>query len=55
MESYVHGGDNYRDNIEMDFSANINPLGMPEAAIEAAIAGIRKSVHYPDWKAESLV
>ena len=55
MESYVHGGDIYRDNIGMDFSANINPLGMPEAAIEAAIAGIRKSVHYPDWKAETLV
>ncbi|MDD6282337.1 MAG: pyridoxal phosphate-dependent class II aminotransferase [Oribacterium sp.] len=55
METYVHGGDIYRDNIEMDFSANINPLGMPEAAIAAAVTGIRKSIHYPDWKSETLV
>ena len=32
MERYEHGGDIYRKRILLDFSVNINPLGMPEAA-----------------------
>ena len=28
---YQHGGDIYSQDIQMDYSANINPLGMPEA------------------------
>lgn len=27
----VHGGDIYRNQVKIDFSVNINPLGMPEA------------------------
>ena len=27
---YQHGGDIYSQDIQMDYSANINPLGMPE-------------------------
>ena len=26
---YQHGGDIYSQDIQMDYSANINPLGMP--------------------------
>lgn len=32
----------------LDFSANINPLGMPDAAREALIDGINALGHYPD-------
>lgn len=32
---YQHGGDIYSQDIQMDYSANINPLGMPEAVRQA--------------------
>ena len=50
---YTHGGDlltaqsRYRGEIA-DFSANINPLGMPEAVGMAAAEAARGAVHYPD-------
>lgn len=49
----VHGGDVYsaRQRLgkePLDFSANINPLGMPQEAINAAAAALRDCVHYPD-------
>lgn len=27
---YQHGGDIYSNQVSMDYSANINPLGLPE-------------------------
>lgn len=39
----------------LDFSASINPLGMPTAARQAIIAGINHLGHYPDPLAEQLV
>ena len=30
MREYLHGGDIYTQEIEMDYSANISPLGLPE-------------------------
>ncbi len=36
MERYDHGGDIYSRRIELDFSVNVNPLGMPEA-VKAAL------------------
>lgn len=44
----VHGGDIYRNQVELDFSANINPLGTPASVIEAAIQGVRNCAIYPD-------
>jgi L-threonine-O-3-phosphate decarboxylase len=38
----------------LDFSANINPLGMPRAAREALIAGIDALGHYPDPASTAL-
>lgn len=32
----------------MDFSANLNPLGMPEGVRRAAEGAVREAVHYPD-------
>ena len=53
MYKYAHGGDIYdeqghkNDGI-IDFSANINPLGIPEAAVEAAKNSILRANIYPD-------
>ena len=27
----IHGGDIYRNRVKLDFSININPLGVPDA------------------------
>ena len=50
---YVHGGDVYgadgtADGGAIDFSASINPLGMPENALDAAKRSLGQSVIYPD-------
>lgn len=44
----LHGGNVYRQKGILDFSANINPLGMPQEVLEAAMRGVRESEHYPD-------
>lgn len=51
---FLHGGDRYRHKVDYDFSANINPLGMPNASILAAKRGVTLSVHYPDYLGEEL-
>lgn len=52
--SYVHGGDVYRRAVDLDYSVNINPLGMPPRACAAAKHGVDQSTAYPDWKVEKL-
>lgn len=44
----IHGGDIYRNEVELDFSANINPFGMPDRVAKAAMKGVQDSIHYPD-------
>lgn len=49
----THGGDVHRyqarfGSAPLDFSANINPLGMPQAARAAAVDALAQAVHYPD-------
>lgn len=51
---YLHGGDIYRNPVEYDFSVNINPLGMPEAGVKAAMEGVLLSSRYPDAFGEEL-
>lgn len=46
-----HGGDVYAEDLTaepLDFSASINPLGMPEDVRAAACAALEQSGHYPD-------
>lgn len=50
----VHGGDIYRNKGCLDFSANINPLGMSESVEAAAKQAVENSVHYPDSRCEAL-
>ena len=51
---HKHGGDVYSVPGMLDFSANINPLGMPKAVKEAAIKGIELSVSYPEVGSKHL-
>jgi threonine-phosphate decarboxylase len=39
----------------LDFSASINPLGMPQEVLEAAREAVRLAVHYPEIDGSSLV
>ena len=48
MERFEHGGDLYAHPGVLDFSASINPLGIPQGAVEALHASIETFVAYPD-------
>ena len=50
----IHGGDIYSKDIKYDFSANINPLGMPERVKKVICENIRLFERYPDCKCTSL-
>ncbi len=49
-----HGGDIYRNRVQLDFSVNINPLGMPGSAAAAFCGSVRKLSAYPDYEQEAL-
>ena len=51
----VHGGNPAVCAEKLDFSANINPLGMPEAVRKAVILSAADCVHYPDPDCTALV
>lgn len=48
-----HGGDVYRNRVELDFSVNINPLGAPEGVKEALRAAMEDVTRYPDAQADA--
>jgi threonine-phosphate decarboxylase len=48
VSCFTHGGDIYNNDVELDFSVNINPLGMPKKAREALISGVEEDSRYPD-------
>ena len=50
MADLIHGGDIYsfEDRKVIDFSANINPLGIPTGVKEAIISNLDLFAHYPD-------
>ena len=51
MYTYVHGGDIYtasgKKNLA-DYSANINPLGLPQSVKKAIVKSIAGCADYPD-------
>lgn len=51
---YKHGGMHFKHPDCIDYSANINPFGMPERVKKAAVRGIEDSVYYPDTECVSL-
>lgn len=54
METHIHGGDIYSREFEMDYSVNINPLGIPKSVREAAERGVALAEHYPDVQCRTL-
>ncbi|MCR5716070.1 MAG: aminotransferase class I/II-fold pyridoxal phosphate-dependent enzyme, partial [Lachnospiraceae bacterium] len=54
MSEYHHGGEIYDKEVRLDFSVNINPLGLAKGVREALIAGIDDLTHYPDQDCTGL-
>lgn len=50
----MHGGDIYRNDIELDFSVNINPLGIMPEVKSALTKSIEMADRYPDIKCSKL-
>lgn len=50
----IHGGDIYRNHVDIDFSTNVNPLGTPESVKEALRRAVEMCGRYPDIEAEKL-
>ena len=49
MRKYEHGGDIFAEERKiLDFSVNINPLGMPEKVCAAAARAVKEETSYPD-------
>ena len=49
-----HGGDIYRNQVNMDFSVNTNPLGIPQSVRDAMQGAIAHAGEYPDPENASL-
>ena len=43
----MHGGDCYRNEVNMDFSINVNPLGIPEEVTDAMQQALMQAMVYP--------
>ena len=54
---YQHGGDIYSNKVSIDYSANINPLGLPQGVKEELARCIEEPVCcvYPDSQCRDLV
>ena len=50
----LHGGDVYTNEYEIDYSASLNPLGMPPSVKQAACEGVMRSSQYPDTACRKL-
>ena len=50
----MHGGDIYRNQVQIDFSVNTNPMGTPEEVTEAMLEGVRRAGVYPDPECRAL-
>ncbi len=48
----IHGGDVYRNHVDIDFSVNVNPLGTPECVKEALHRAVEMCGKYPDMEVE---
>lgn len=54
MKKFEHGGKTNDSRIKLDFSVNINPLGMPRSVKNALINGIDGFSAYPDISCTEL-
>lgn len=51
---HIHGGDIYRNEVKLDYSANINPLGLPPKVMEALQESLKQVTVYPDVECSRL-
>lgn len=51
---YQHGGDIYTNQVELDYSANLNPLGLPLGVRNAYIGAADCCSVYPDSRCQAL-
>ena len=47
MNTSVHGGDVYRNNVRLDFSVNINPMGVDAQIKNKLNISMDEITHYP--------
>ncbi len=50
----IHGGDIYRNKVNMDFSVSLNPLGPQSAVLDAARESLSMAINYPDPRQEEI-
>ncbi len=50
----IHGGDIYRNKVNLDFSVSLNPLGPQAAVLDAARESLSIAVNYPDPRQEEI-
>lgn len=50
----MHGGDIYRNLVKIDFSINVNPLGVPKEVMQAMINSMQQVDCYPDMTCGQL-
>lgn len=55
MGRFEHGGDLYEFPDALDFSASLNPLGMPQSVKDALVANVDSFEAYPDPLCRNLV
>ena len=54
MEKQIHGGNTYDKEVSLDFSVNINPLGMPDGVQDAILNNMSGYETYPDIRYTAL-
>lgn len=54
MSEIIHGGDVYRNKVNIDFSVSINPCGVPAKVKDALTNAIDSLEKYPDIRSEKL-
>lgn len=54
LKKFDHGGDIYSRPVDLDFSVNINPLGMPAAVRDALMGAVENFDVYPDPQCRRL-
>ena len=54
MTKIIHGGDVYTNKVNIDFSVNVNPLGIPANVKQAMMEAINNVDVYPDIRYELL-
>lgn len=50
----MHGGDIYNNKVNIDFSVNINPLGVHPEVSRAIENAVKLCINYPDYTCDSL-